>query len=150
MPALKSADEERLTHIEKNLDSLAGYHPGGMVCIERNGRPWRIATLAAIDGQQATIRNGFVYDRATGKRLIPEAPSKDEMRPLTRERLEYLMVLEFVDRISKLRPSVLRKEHVLRLAPLARSYNGIRDDLGLDPVTITSTPQGKTNDKRVG
>lgn len=81
------------------------YRVGGYVCIERKGTPWRVTTLAALDDEQATTQNGYIYSRTSGKRLFPEVLSHDELRPLTRDRIDSLVVREFLELASRLKPS---------------------------------------------
>jgi hypothetical protein len=75
---------------------------GSYVCIERKGTPWRVATLAGLDEVRATTENGYVNNRRTGKRLVQEVPSRDELRPLTRDRVDSSIVREFLDLAARL------------------------------------------------
>lgn len=98
------------------------YQVGGYVCIERKGTPWLVTTLAALTGQQATTHNGYVYDRRTGKRLVPDVASHDELRPLTQDRIDSLVVREFLDRAARLKHSACTDKQIEQLVPLAYSF----------------------------
>jgi len=98
------------------------YQVGGYVCIERKGTPWRVTTLAELDEVHATTENGYVYDRRTGKRLVPEVPSRDELRPLTRDRMDSLVVREFLDLAARLKYSTCTDKQIEQLVPLAFSF----------------------------
>ncbi len=98
------------------------YQVGGYVCIERKGAPWRVTTLAGLDELQATTENGYVYDRKTGRRLVPDVPSHDELRPLTRDRLDSLVVREFLDLAARLKYSTCTDGEIEQLVPLAFSF----------------------------
>ncbi len=98
------------------------YRVGGYVCIERKRSPWRVTTLAGLDELQATTENGYVYDRRTGKRLVPDVPSHDELRPLTRDRMDSLVVREFLDLAARLKYSTCTDRQIEQLVPLAYSF----------------------------
>ena len=98
------------------------YRVGGYVCLDRKGTPWRVTRLAALDEQQATTENGYVYDRRTGRRLVPDVPSHDELRPLTRDRIDSLVVREFLDLASRLKHSKCSDKQIEQLVPLAYSF----------------------------
>lgn len=98
------------------------YQVGDYVCIERKGMPWRVTTLSGLDEVQATTENGYVYDRRTGKRLVPEVPSRDELRPLTRDRIDSLVVREFLHLAARLKYSTCTDKQIEQLVPLAYSF----------------------------
>jgi len=98
------------------------YQVGGYVCIERKGRPWLVTTLAALAEQQATTENGYIYDRRTGRRLVPAAPTYDELRPLTRDRIDSLIVREFLNLAAHLKHSACTDKQIEQLVPLAYSF----------------------------
>lgn len=112
--------------IEPHLSQMAGFHEGGVVCIERAGRPWRLAIIRELDEHRVVTQNGFEYERTTGRRLPLDTPSKDVLRALNQERLEYLMVRDFLDDMTRLKPRELSKQQVLRMVSLARAYRASR------------------------
>jgi hypothetical protein len=111
-----------ILEVARQADDFREYQVGGYVCIERKGTPWRITTLAGLDDLQATTENGYVYDRRTGKRLVPEVPSRDELRPLTRDRIDSLVVREFLDLAARLKYSTCSDKQIEQLVPLAYSF----------------------------
>ncbi|GGL95007.1 hypothetical protein GCM10010840_36340 [Deinococcus aerolatus] len=76
-----------------NLDEIAGYHVGGMVCIERQGKPWKINRVAALEGFTLTTETGHTYSVTTGEPLYDGKGIC--MRALTRERANYIMGIVF-------------------------------------------------------
>ncbi|GGK19348.1 hypothetical protein GCM10008955_10970 [Deinococcus malanensis] len=112
----------KLLEVARHLPEHSRYEPGGLVCIERRGRPWRLAWIHSADSATVTTLNGYVYDRTSGKRLIPAEPTHDKACPLTQDRLDYLMVLEAQKRAEKLKPAHLPADHVRKFAPLAQAY----------------------------
>lgn len=121
MPSPSSTGIDILELAKRAGDSRE-YQVGGYVCIERKGTPWRVTTLAGLDELQAITENGYVYDRRTGKRLVPDVPTRDELRPLTRDRIDSLVVREFLDLAARLKYSTCTDREIEQLVPLAYSF----------------------------
>ncbi|UBV44114.1 hypothetical protein LAJ19_15005 (plasmid) [Deinococcus taeanensis] len=117
----------QLPEVARHLSERSRYEPGGLVCIERRGRPWRLAWIHSADSTTVTTVNGYVYDRSSGRRLIPAEATSDRACPLTKDRLDYLMVLEAQKRVEKLKPAHLPEDHVRKFAPIARAYLQLMD-----------------------
>lgn len=112
-------------HFEEQLE----YHPGALVCLERKGRPWLVTSLITTDAYTITTVSGHVYDRVSGVRVSPECAFRSIVRPLTRERLDYLLVREFLSQAEKLKMRDLPFTHVARLVPIAESLLEWRREL---------------------
>ncbi|MFC4426982.1 hypothetical protein [Deinococcus navajonensis] len=121
--------EYDLLSVGANLEELAGPFVGGLVCIERRGRPWRIEALTEVTPTSVTTTSGYAYDPATGK---PQFETKEFcLRPLTRENLDYLIVVEGLRVAEKLKPNALKAKERAALLPAARVlievYTRMRD-----------------------
>ncbi|WP_041230801.1 hypothetical protein [Deinococcus peraridilitoris] len=123
----------KLLEVARHLPELSRYAPGNLLCIERRGRPWRLAWIREADAGTVTTANGFVYDRMSGVRLVPAEGGTDTACPLTLERLEYLMVLEFLKCAEKIRPAHLPASRVQSFAPVARAFLQLMDEQGSAP-----------------
>lgn len=130
MPTLSPRPIDIL-EIAQQADDHREYRVGGYVCIERKGVPWRVTTLAALDDRQATTHNGYVYSRTSGKRLVPDVPCHDELRPLTRDRIDSLVVREFLELAGRMKPSMCSDKQIEQLAPLAYSFLSIAKTFGI-------------------
>lgn len=95
---------------------------GSIACLLRGGRPWRLVRILEADAETLTTENGYVYARDGGRRLVPNKPSRDELHALTRDRLDYMLVLEFVERAAKLHLGGADSPEIRRLLPLALNY----------------------------
>ena len=116
-----------LLYLAAHLDELAGPFVGGWVCIERHRRPWRAQTLSDVTEETFTTVSGHEYDRESGKSRFE---SKDTcLRPLTPERLEYLMVLEALKAAEKLKIGSLKNELWQELIPAAYLILGVSEKL---------------------
>ena len=106
-----------ILELAKRVGGFREYQVSSYVCIKRKGTPWRVKTLAGLDERQATAQNGYVYDRRTGKRLVLDVPSHDELRPLTRDRVDSLVVREFLDLTAHLKYSTCTDKQIEQLVP---------------------------------
>ena len=114
-------------YLAAHLDELAGPFAGGWVCIERHQRPWRAQTLSGVTENTLTTSSGHEYDRQSGKSHFE---SKDTcLRPLTSERLEYLMVAEALRAAEKLKISALKNNLWQDLVPAAYIILGLTEKL---------------------
>lgn len=117
-----SAARTNILEIARRAGDHREYQVGGYVCIERKGNPWRVTTLAALTDAQATTENGYIYDRSTGRRLVPDTPSHDKLRPLTQDRIDSLVVCEFLDLAARLKYATCTDGQIQQLVPLAYSF----------------------------
>lgn len=106
-----------LLSIADNLDELSGPFVGGLICIERRGRPWRVQALTEVTPASVTTTSNHQYEAATGK---PMFDSKEFcLRPLTRENLDYLILAEGLRVAGKLKPNALKPAERAELMPAA-------------------------------
>lgn len=121
--------EYDLLWVAANLERVAGPFVGGLICIERRGRPWRIEALTELTPTSVTTASGYAYDLATGQ---PQFETKEfRLRPLTRENLDYLILVEGLRAAEKLKPNVLKPAERAELMPASRAlievYSRIRN-----------------------
>ncbi|THF84353.1 hypothetical protein E7T09_20305 [Deinococcus sp. KSM4-11] len=110
-----------LLHLMAHLDELAGSFVGGWVCIERNNRPWRAQTLRDVTSDTLTTSSGHEYAREDGKSRFDGRDNGRDicLRPLTRERLEYLMVSDALKAAEKMKIGMMRRREWQELVPAA-------------------------------
>ncbi len=131
MPSRAALSREfDLLAIAADLEQVAGPFVGGLVCIERRGRPWRIDVLTEVTATSVTTRSGHVYDFATGQ---PQFETKEFcLRPLMRENLDYLILVEGLRVADKLKANALTSAERAELMPAAQAlvkmYNQVRDE----------------------
>lgn len=118
-----------LLELVKRAEDHRHFRVGGCACLERKGKPWRVLHVAAVDDDTVTTQNGYVYNRSSGKRLVPAEPSRDELRPLTREAIEYLIVQEFLETASRLKLMSCSDQQLRKFTPLALSFLTITREL---------------------
>jgi len=110
-----------------HLDELAGSFVWGWVCIERHQRPWRAQTLTNVTEEVLTTSSGHEYARESGKSLFE---SRDTcLRPLTSERLHYLMVAEALKAVEQLKIGALKNNMWQELVPAACIILGLTEKL---------------------
>lgn len=131
MPSKAALSREYdLLWVDANLETVAGFFVGGLVCVERRGRPWRIEVLTDVTPTSVTTRNGYAYDSATGQPLFET--KEFCLRPLVRENLDYLILLEGLRVAEKLKANALKPAERAELMSAARAlvkvYNQVRDE----------------------
>ncbi|UQN08756.1 hypothetical protein [Deinococcus sp. QL22] len=121
--------EYDLLAVAANLEEVAGAFVGGLVCVERRGRPWRIEALIEVTPTSVTTGGGYIYDLATGQPQFETGSFC--LRPLTREKLDYLILAEGLRVADKLKPNELKLAERAELMPAARAlldlYTRMRD-----------------------
>lgn len=106
-----------LFQIAADLEALSAYGLGGLVCVERRKRPWRIQRVTEETQSVLTLDSGHAFDRVSGRPLFET--KELWLRQLTRERLDYIFVVEAFKAVEKIKPNVLAPEEVKGLQPAA-------------------------------
>ncbi len=112
-------DAINILDVLNHLEDVAGLHVGGLVCVERRGRPWKINRVARRDATTITTSSGHTYAAVDG---APQFPTKElRLRPLTRDRAEYLLLVTFKKQADRLDLARLTAEQCAALLPAART-----------------------------
>ncbi|MFC4424809.1 hypothetical protein [Deinococcus navajonensis] len=117
---------------------------GSLVCVYRRGRPWRIHRVTRLDGRTVTVSTGHQYDLNTGKPLLGSgkahrADASVRLELLTREDLEYLIVLEFQKVVGNIVLARLNETQWRQLLPGAQAtLELIRTLLREEPHKLTN------------
>lgn len=106
-----------LLEMLNTLEEPSAFHIGQVVCIERSGRPWRLARIQALSdtsltvetGHEYAVDTGLPYDDSTGRRLLL----------LKREHVEYLLMLELGKMANRIVVSKLTVDQRQQLLPAA-------------------------------
>lgn len=116
-----------LLELPEQLHQVAGPFVGGLVCITRRGRPWRIDTVTAVTPRTITTDSGFTYAAATGEPLFET--KKHALEPLTQANLAYLLLAEGLRVAEKLKVNALTPAERAELLPAATLLVKVYQDL---------------------
>lgn len=106
-----------LLDLPDQLEEVAGPFVGGLVCITRRKRPWRIDTITDLTPTTISTASGYSYAAATGEPLFES--KEHALEPLTPENLAYLTLVEGLRVAEKLKPTALSAQERAALLPAA-------------------------------
>lgn len=133
--SLSTQEKIHILDIIANLDELAGYQVGGLVCIERQGKPWKINCVATTKGLTLTTVTGHAYSVTTG-RPLDDAKGLC-LQPLTLQRAQYIMAIEFKKAADKIDLSRLSEKQLGDLAGAAHTVLTLIRELRKDtPIAV--------------
>ncbi|MFK7604019.1 hypothetical protein ACI3L1_17610 [Deinococcus sp. SM5_A1] len=118
MPKRNISASDLLSLAEK-FEEVAEFYVGGLICIERRHRPWRIQKITDVTENSIMTESGFAYDPGTGSPLFET--KEHWLKPLTSARLQYVIVMEFLKASEKIKVNALTPEEIEGLLPAARA-----------------------------
>ncbi len=126
-------DSINILDVLDRLEEVAGLHVGGLVCIERRGRPWKINRVARRDATTITTASGHTYAALDGTAQFTSLDQR--LRPLTRDRAESLLLIAFKKQADRLDLARLTAEQRAALLPAAQTTLEIlhAQDRGREP-----------------